>query len=260
VVAASQVPEHALGFAANELAFQVCRKPLAGLRARRHPRPHHEFHGPLDAPTAHRDSSYALGRAFRLVGLAGMPEASSDDAALLARARGGDLDAFAEIVRHHEQRVRAVLFRLLDDERDVEEATQDCFVQAWRHLDRFRGEATIFSWLYRIAVNEALARLRRKQLPVTGLDEGKRGRSIPAEARDEPDHAAEAHALQAFLAARIRALPLDDRAALVLRDLAGLSNAEVADVLDVSVAAAKSRIHRARMTIREDLERWERGS
>jgi RNA polymerase sigma-70 factor (ECF subfamily) len=191
--------------------------------------------------------------------MARMPEAS-DDSALLARARGGDLDAFAEIVRRHEQRVRAVLVRLLDDERDVEEATQDCFVQAWRHLDRFRGEATIFSWLYRIAVNEALARLRRKQLPVTELDEGEGARAVPAQARDEPHHVAEADALQAFVAGRIRALPLDDRAALVLRDLVGLSNAEVADVLGISVPAAKSRIHRARMQIREDIERWERGA
>jgi RNA polymerase sigma-70 factor (ECF subfamily) len=185
-----------------------------------------------------------------------VPELPTDDAALHARARSGDLDAFAEIVRLHEHRVRAVLFRLLDDERDVEEATQDCFVQAWRNLDRFRGEAALFTWLYRIAVNEALARLRRKRVPVTELEESERDlpRASPA---SEPDRAAEAGELHAFLAQRIRALPPDYRAALVLRDLVGLSNQEVAEVLDVSVPAAKSRIHRARMQVREDIERWQ---
>jgi RNA polymerase sigma-70 factor, ECF subfamily len=189
-----------------------------------------------------------------------MAEASTSDAALLARARDGDLEAFAEIVRRHERRVRALLFRLLDDERDVEEATQDCFVQAWRNLDRFRGEATVFTWLYRIALNEALARLRRRRPPLAELDEGERPPFGPAGAESEPPREAAAHELRVFLAGRIRALPPDYRAALVLRDLVGLSNQEVAEALDVSVPAAKSRIHRARMQIREELERWERRS
>ena len=186
-----------------------------------------------------------------------MEAAAGDDAALLVRAKGGDVDAFAEIVRRYEHRVRGVLYRLLDDQRDVEEATQDCFVQAWRNLDRFRGDSAVFTWLYRIAVNEALTRLRRKRLPLTELDEGG-GESMAGEAADGPHRSAEASELHAFLAGRIRALPLEHRVALVLRDLVGLSNEEVAQVLEVSVAAAKSRIHRARLQIREDLERWER--
>src|SRR5918999_6520575 len=109
-----------------------------------------------------------------MVGLAtmtGVAGTDRDDAALLARARDGDLDAFAELVRRYERRVRSVLARLLDDERDVEEAAQDVFVQAWRGLSRYRGEAAFFTWLYRIAINEALMRKRRKQLPLAELDE-----------------------------------------------------------------------------------------
>lgn len=157
-----------------------------------------------------------------------------------------------------EHRVRAVLLRLLDDDRDVEEATQDCFVQAWRNLDRFRGDAAVFTWLYRIAVNEALARKRRKRLPTTEIDETPMG--IPVAADSTPDAEAEAGELEAFLAERIRALEPEYRAPLVLRDVIGLSNQEVADVLELSLAAAKSRIHRARMQIREELVRWERAS
>lgn len=183
-----------------------------------------------------------------------------DDAVLLARARDGDVDAFAELVRRYEQRVRSVLFRLLDDDRDVEEATQDAFLQAWRNLDRFRGDAAVFTWLYRIAVNEALARLRRKRVQTTDIDELAETAPLAADPAHEPERAAEAAELHGFLAACIRRLPPDYRAPLVLRDVIGLSNQEVADVLELSVAAAKSRIHRARMQIREQLAKWEEAS
>lgn len=178
-----------------------------------------------------------------------------DDAALIASAREGELDAFAELVRRYEHRIRAVLFGLLDDDRDVEEATQDAFVQAWRNLDRFRGDAAVFTWLYRIAVNEALARLRRKRVTTTDLDDLLET-AYAADPSAGPEQSAEAHELHAFLAARIRALTPEYRAPLVLRDVIGLSNQEVADVLELSLAAAKSRIQ-ARMQIRAELARWE---
>jgi RNA polymerase sigma-70 factor (ECF subfamily) len=181
----------------------------------------------------------------------------ASDASLVARAQRGDLDAFAELVRVYEHRVRAVLYRLLDDERDVEEATQDTFVQAWRNLDRFRGEAAVFTWLYRIAVNEALARLRRKRVPTAALDDVESTEPVAADAAEEPAEVAEIHELRTFLASRVRALPFEYRVPLVLRDLVGLSNQEVADVLELSLAATKSRIHRARLQLREELERWE---
>ncbi len=82
-----------------------------------------------------------------------------------------ELDDFAGFVHEHERRVRGVLFRLLDDDRDVEEALQDVFVQAWRKLGEFRGEAAVSTWLYRIAVNEALQRRPRRRLPLAELDE-----------------------------------------------------------------------------------------
>jgi RNA polymerase sigma-70 factor (ECF subfamily) len=173
------------------------------------------------------------------------PVALPPDETLLAEARGGDLDAFAELVNRYERRVRSVLARLLDDERDVEEAAQDVFVHAWRSLARYRGDAAFFTWLYRIAVNEALMRKRRKQLPLTELDE-------TAATAPEPE------VEEGWILARVRALPDELRLPLVLRDLEGLSNQEVAEVLDLSIAATKSRVHRARMRIRAELEARER--
>src|SRR5919198_719108 len=186
-----------------------------------------------------------------------------EETTLLLEAQAGDLAAFERLVRLFERRVRALLSRLLSDERDVEEATQDTFVQAWRNLSRFRGDAAAFTWVYRIAVNEALQRARRRRLETQPLEDdlldlldyqlgatGSRPRP--------PDQVAEEHETQAFLLDRVRRLPIDFRAPLVLRDIEGWSNQEVADILDLSVAAAKSRIHRARMKLREELEQWRR--
>jgi RNA polymerase sigma-70 factor (ECF subfamily) len=178
-----------------------------------------------------------------------------DDARLIELARAGDVDAFATFVRRYEHRVRGVLLRLLRDARDVEEATQDVFVQAWRNLHRFRGDAAPFTWLYRIAVNEALMRQRRKRLAETELDE-----AAGAPSSTTTLAAAETAELRGVQLFQISELPLEYRAPLVLRDLEGLSNEEVAAVLDLTVAAAKSRIHRARMRLREALQRWERGT
>jgi RNA polymerase sigma-70 factor (ECF subfamily) len=187
-----------------------------------------------------------------------MPE---EEARLLARAREGDLDAFAEFVRALERRVRGLLGRLLDDERDVDEAAQDTFVQAWRHLHRYRGDAAPFTWLYRIAVNEALQRTRKKRLDTRSLEDlrGLELELAPGMPTRPAELEAERRELLAFVARRIRALPFDYRAPLVLRDVEGWSNDEVADTLAISVAAAKSRIHRARMQLRQELELWQRG-
>jgi RNA polymerase sigma-70 factor (ECF subfamily) len=189
----------------------------------------------LDALSGHRDPHRTIRR---------VPDADNDHE-LIERAAAGDLDAFAELVRAYERRVASVLYRLLDDRRDVEEATQDVFVQAWRNLPRFRGEAQLFTWLYRIAVNEALMRRRRKRPELQELDE-----RLAAAPDPEPG-------LRDLLLRELAALPFEHRAAVVLRDVEGLTNAEVADALGISVAAAKSRIHRARLQIRDALARWE---
>jgi len=240
--AAREVPQDALGLAPAQRTLQVRRETVAGFVARRYPRSPHPVH-----TTLMRRRRGAI-HARTIAPMAG------DDEALLARAREGDVDAFAELIRRYEHRVRAVLLRLLDDNRDVEEATQDCFVQVWRNLDRFRGDSAVFTWLYRIAVNEALVRKRRRRVPTTDIEETSERIQAPAESTLD---AVESSELEAFLAEQIRALEPEYRAPLVLRDVIGLTNQEVADVLELSLAAAKSRIHRARMQIRQELVRWE---
>ncbi len=188
---------------------------------------------------------------------------AQEESALLTQAQAGDIAAFEDFVRLFERRVRALLSGLLSDERDIEEAAQDTFVQAWRNLSGFRGDAAPFTWLYRIAVNAALQRARRKRLDTQPIDDElldvlEYQHGPAASSPRPPDLVVEDHEVQAFLLDRVRRLPLDFRAPLVLRDIEGWSNQEVADILDLSLAATKSRIHRARMRLRQELELWVR--
>lgn len=179
---------------------------------------------------------------------------TDDDSVLIRAAQAGDVEAFAELVRRHEHRLRIVVRRILDDGRDVEEAVQDVFIQAWRHLDRYRGEAAVFTWLYRIGVNEALARRRKRRLDTVDL-EAPAAAGIHDERPDsQPEAASESTETREHVLAALASLPFEYREAVVLRDLAGLSNEEVAAALDVTVPAAKSRIHRARLQLRELLD------
>jgi RNA polymerase sigma-70 factor (ECF subfamily) len=177
-----------------------------------------------------------------------------DDLALMRAAQEGDVDAFAAIVRRHEQRLRLVVRRILEDRRDVEEAVQDIFVQAWRNLDRYRGEAAVFTWLYRIGVNEGLARRRRRRLDTLDLDTARTAEASDLRPDSQPSPVAEATEVRQRVLAALGSLPLDYREAVVLRDLAGLSNEEVAAALGLTIPAAKSRIHRGRLQLRELLD------
>ncbi|HSI97700.1 MAG TPA: sigma-70 family RNA polymerase sigma factor [Gaiellaceae bacterium] len=182
-----------------------------------------------------------------------MAPGEQTDADLVRLAQGGDVDAFAEIVRRHERRLRIVLLRVLDDTRDVEEAVQDAFVQAWRNLHRYRADAALFTWLYRIGVNAALGRARRRTVATVELSVVE-GRAHDPGTDHDPAAAAEAADLRSRVLAALAELPFEYREAVVLRDLAGLSNAEVAAALGIGIAAAKSRVHRGRMQLRDRLE------
>ena len=169
-------------------------------------------------------------------------------------AQRGDVDAFAEIVRRHEHRLGIVVRRVLEDSRDAEEAVQDAFVQAWRHLDGYRGDAAVFTWLYRIGVNEALARRRRRRLDTVPLEAHAAATSHDPGLDPQPHAMSESAETREQVLAALAALAPEHREAIVLRDLAGLTNDEVAHALGLTLPAAKSRIHRARLQLRELLD------
>lgn len=187
------------------------------------------------------------------------PEAAAGvpgDDQLVRSAQRGDRAAFDELVRRHADRLYAVLLRFTADPEEAEEATQEAFLRAWRRLDSFQGRSQFFTWLYRIGINESKRRAERR--PPKGRTVSSEERAIDevADERAGPHEQAEHDELRAALERAIRALPEGYRLPLVLRDVEGMSTAEAAAVMDLKEAAFKSRLHRARMAVREAVDEY----
>jgi RNA polymerase sigma-70 factor (ECF subfamily) len=170
---------------------------------------------------------------------------SLSDHELVRQAQAGDIEAFTQLVRRHERRVRSITARMLDDPRDAEEAAQDTFLNAWRAQGAFRGDAAVATWLHRIAVNTALAAGRRRRPPSVPLDPDHPAEPGADPARDTPERVDRIQAMRAAL----DAIPARYRVVLVLRDLEGFTNQEVADIVGITVANVKSRLHRGRRAL-----------
>jgi RNA polymerase sigma-70 factor (ECF subfamily) len=171
------------------------------------------------------------------------------DADLVSRAQTGQLDAFEELVRKHRLATYRVALRMLGDESDAEDATQDAFVQAWRNLGGFRADAAFPTWMYRIVTNRCLNMLRARRRTEPLPDD----REAPA---SRPDRIAEARWQVEDLKLAILRLTPEQRAPLVLRELQGCSYEEIAEALDVSISAVKSRLHRARLELLSAMGPW----
>jgi RNA polymerase sigma-70 factor (ECF subfamily) len=175
---------------------------------------------------------------------------------LIRRARAGDQDAFAELVMMHADRVYGALRRFGLDAGEADEVVQEVFVRAWRGLPRFEERARFSTWLYRIAFNEAQRRLTRRPPPRAEPDPD---HDDPiASLRESPELGPEAQTLdlefEQTLERALDQLPADWRAAVVLRDIEGLSTEEAAEIVGVGQPAFKSRLHRGRMQLRALLE------
>jgi RNA polymerase sigma-70 factor (ECF subfamily) len=182
--------------------------------------------------------------------------ASSDERALIQRAQAGDEDAFEQLVTMHADRVYGALRRFGLDPGEADDVAQDVFLRAWRSLDRFEGRAQLSTWLYRIAFNEAQRRLARNASATVGVDPAGEDRlqTIHGPASERPEARLEDQELTTMLEHALRELPDEWRAAVVLRDLEGLSTAEAARIVGVREPAFKSRLHRGRMQLRVLLE------
>jgi RNA polymerase sigma-70 factor (ECF subfamily) len=185
-----------------------------------------------------------------------------EEAALLAQLRAGDGAAYERWVRASAPRLLRVTRRLLRNEQDAQDVTQDAFLNAFRHLDSFDGGARLSTWLHRIAVNAALMKLRSKRRhPEESIDD----RLPRFDAAGEHEHAPWAWAargdaalgsaeLRKAVRAAIDELPDLYRDVLLLRDIEELSTEEAASALGITVAALKTRLHRARLALRERLD------
>jgi len=175
----------------------------------------------------------------------------ADDPALVARARRGDVDAFAALYRSHGARVYALCLRLAGDEAGAVELTQDVFVRAWEALPRFRGESALGSWLHRIAVNVALMRGRsdRRRLARVALSEDVGlHEDTPSVAPRDVESAVD-------LERALRALPPGARAAFVLHEVEGYTHEEIARHTGTAPGTVRAQLHRARRLLMEALDR-----
>jgi len=183
------------------------------------------------------------------------------DADLVISAQKGDTRAFDELVRRYRDKVYRLSFKILRNEDDAAEALQDAFLSAYRGLRNFKAESTFSTWLFRITTNASLMKYRKRRDNVVSLEQSQNP-SDGAEALQLPDWSTQP--LDELLDSETRQvmeegkaqLDEDLRTVFTLRDEEGLSNAEVAEILDLSVAAVKSRLHRARIALRDRLNRY----
>lgn len=184
---------------------------------------------------------------------------SIDDQETLERFRSGDRDAFGDLVGRYQDRLYRCLIRIAGDHHDAEDLLQDVFVKAFRGLGAFHGDSQLFTWLYRIAVNTALSRRRRGRgrAPVLSLDQTREEGGSPTDPADPvrgaPEQAVAAEEVEQVRRA-IDSLDDDHRTVIVLKDMEGLPYDEIAEIVGCPRGTVKSRIHRARMAIREKLK------
>ena len=173
-----------------------------------------------------------------------------EDAELVRRIRGGETALFELVMRRYNQRLFRVLRALLRDEAEAEDVLQDAYVRAYAHLGQLEQPERLASWLTHIAVHEAKARLRRRGR-IAEVKEGPL-RAVPSPSSD-PEQAALGKQLQRVLVSAIDDLPVGYRTVFVLRDVEGMSTAEVSESLGLSEQAVKMRLHRARGVLRQVL-------
>ena len=183
---------------------------------------------------------------------------------LVARARRGDESAFEALVTENEKRIYNLCRRLTGNQEDAAELTQEAFLNAWRGLGRFQGESSFSTWLYRLATNACIDFLRkekrRQSLSMTvSLDDEEEARQVELpDERYAPEGALERAEVRRAVAEGLERLTLEHRQVLVMREIHGLSYAEIGQVLGLEEGTVKSRIARARGALRKVLT--ERGN
>jgi RNA polymerase sigma-70 factor (ECF subfamily) len=187
--------------------------------------------------------------------------ATFDEQDLVTRAQDGDNDAFAALVEQYQNRIYRLAKNITQNDEDAEDVLQEAFLKAYSHLDTFQRNAKFYTWIVRIAVNEALMKLRKRKtdrsVPLDEpLDTGEEtvNREI-AVWDDNPEQQYSREEIQQILDNAVEELKPDFRAVFALRDIEELSTEETAETLGISVPAVKSRLLRARLALREKLTR-----
>src|SRR5262245_8510372 len=184
------------------------------------------------------------------------------DEELVARARAKDFGAFEQLLDRYEDKIFRLAYRFVRNETEAKEVLQDTFLSIWRKLDTFKGDSQFGSWLYRVAANTALMRLRaQRRHPEVSTEELPAGYldnygSLPPAGENwatRPDEELQSEELRRHIQSAVDALPEIYRTVFLLRDVEGMSTEETGEILDISVPTVKTRLHRARIALRDTI-------
>jgi RNA polymerase sigma-70 factor (ECF subfamily) len=183
---------------------------------------------------------------------------SADDKRLIQDCLRGRTEAFGELVRRYQDRLYNTVYRLLDNAEDARDVVQEAFLHAYQALNTFKGDSLFFTWLYRIAVNTAFS-LKRKQRAILSIDRAREGNAtaepLDASPGNQPDFALEQADEDRLVQQALNRLSPEHRAVLIMKDMEGEKYEAMAEVLQVPIGTIRSRLHRARMELRELLLR-----
>jgi RNA polymerase sigma-70 factor (ECF subfamily) len=205
------------------------------------------------------DAAKALGKT-----LVASPERRIEadaDLEIVRRVQAGDVAAFDHLIRRYRERLFGVVYNLTSNREDAADLTQDAFIKAFQSIQRFSGQSTFFTWLYRIAVNSAISHLRKNRLraffSLESLDADEPvARDVVAALTDKTDSERDAFVreLQERLNAAMQKLSIKHRTVVTLFEIDGLSHQEIAEVMGCSVGTVRSRLHYAKQLLQAELQ------
>ncbi len=194
--------------------------------------------------------------------MSNMSEASNSrdeisNAELVRKSQFGDKAAFEQLVIRHQELVFALAYKLTGNREMANDVAQEAFIRAWKAIEKFRGDSTFSTWIYRITVNTAWT-LRKKAKKHNTLNIDDTYEPIVIDEKKDPELVAINSDLSSVLINALDKIPIEQRIIVELKNIEGRSHKEIADYLDISVTAAKVRLHRAHQKLRQILEEVER--
>ncbi len=179
------------------------------------------------------------------------------NAELVRKSQFGDKAAFEQLVIRHQELVFSLAYKLTGNREMANDVAQEAFIRAWKAIEKFRGDSTFSTWIYRITVNTAWT-LRKKAKKHNTLNIDDTYEPIVIDEKKDPELVAINSDLSSVLINALDKIPIEQRIIVELKNIEGRSHKEIADYLDISVTAAKVRLHRAHQKLRQILEEVER--
>lgn len=182
-----------------------------------------------------------------------------NDEEIVKRVKSGDIDAFEELIAKYEKRVFSLIYNMLKNDNDIEDIAQEVFVKVYRNIDKFHGNSSLYTWIYRITTNLCLDYIKKQKSVIyidekLQLDDGEVELQLPSEEKLQ-DELYEEKELKQKLEKAIAKLQDKQRIMIVLRDIKGLSYEEISEILEMKLGTVKSQINRARLKLKEILEK-----